>query len=169
MSGGPPTILRRVVSVIVSAIQGQPVGSWPHVGVERFEAVAPAVADGDTAATVVLPFRVLGITAALFHRVPNGVFRCVIEAVSCIRFTNAFIAETATALCVTFSQRINDDCLFGAAITATVPIRTSVFARAGLSTARRGFQDSQAAEAQASSVKFMHSSNCTALSRRGYV
>lgn len=51
--GGPPTVARFVVPVVVDAVDAQPSGFLAHVSQERSEGIAPAFADGNPAPSVV--------------------------------------------------------------------------------------------------------------------
>src|SRR5262249_43793985 len=72
----PATVLRRVVAVIVAAVERMGArGARAPVGEERHEIVAPAVADLDAAAAVAGKIAVVRLAAPADHAVPALVFR----------------------------------------------------------------------------------------------
>ena len=68
LTGGPHTVLWRVPSVIVTALNRVRIGRGiSHVGVEVLEAFQPTIADSDSASAVVFVLAVGLPEAAVFH------------------------------------------------------------------------------------------------------
>src|SRR6187455_1893106 len=70
ISSGPPTVLRRVVAIIVDpveAVHGRP---WTHVSKKVLKAI-PSIAHLNSAPTPVRPPRMVGIEAPLPHQLPD--------------------------------------------------------------------------------------------------
>lgn len=70
----PSAVFRAVVAVVVDAVKRRAGGPRADIGKKVFKGLQPAVADFDAAASVVLVFFVLNITAPLFHHAPCSVF-----------------------------------------------------------------------------------------------
>lgn len=70
--GRPPAIARRVVAVIVDAIQAPVSWALPHIVIEVLERM-PAFANTDSSCSVIDVIRAIWIVAALNHCDPNVV------------------------------------------------------------------------------------------------
>lgn len=70
----PSAIARFVIAIVVDSLNRQLTWSTPHVSEERSEAVAPAIADLNSARSIVTKLRAFRVVAALNHRVPHMIF-----------------------------------------------------------------------------------------------
>jgi len=68
----PATVLRRVMFIVINAFYGHAWRTWPHVGTELVK-VFPRGAHGNAARSIVRKGLILGIRAALVHRLPNTI------------------------------------------------------------------------------------------------
>lgn len=117
---GPLAILRRIVSVGVSAIQGVLV-RWtrPHIIQEVLERLRPSLAHSDSSATIVRMFRF----AAAFHGCPDSKLSRLTFAMR-NRFFTEFDAHFMMKTSARFRcrmQRILLDMFHGAAIASAQP------------------------------------------------
>jgi len=71
--GGPAAVFRRVIAVIVNAIQRKTRQRISHICVERLKAIAPSITDGDASSTIVGKRVAAWIKAAVFHVQPRSV------------------------------------------------------------------------------------------------
>ena len=83
----PSAIPRFVVSVIVDAVQGCALWSWPHVVAKCLKRRAPSVAHHNATTTIVAVLRVLFSVAAISHSFPASKFRRIRTAMSSCRFS----------------------------------------------------------------------------------
>lgn len=75
---GPAAVLRRVMAVIVDAIDRVRRGGLAaHISEEGVERVQPLVTDRDASASISREFRVPGVQASLLHRRPTLILGCV--------------------------------------------------------------------------------------------
>lgn len=76
-TGGPSTVSRLVVAVIVDSVDYSALRAWPHIGKPQPETI-PAVANGDPATSIVFPLLEATVEAPRSHRFPNVVERMLI-------------------------------------------------------------------------------------------
>ena len=127
---GPTAILLAVRAVVVDAIKGV-IRRWPwaHVGEERGEIVAPFVAHGDPTSAPLGVAQTLRVVAALFHGVPNAVFRRTRHAVSGLAVACASARpRRADRVCAPQKTGLNKR-LASAITQAEVPLITAAVSR----------------------------------------
>src|SRR4249920_558292 len=77
-AGSPPHVARKISEIILDAVDAiAQTGRWSDIRIEGRKTVEPAVADGDTAASIFRIGRLVGVRAAVFHTRPNSVFPSV--------------------------------------------------------------------------------------------
>lgn len=154
---GPSAVGRRVIAVVVSAIQRATGWTRTHAVIECRETALPLRADRNTSAAVVFILDVLRVPATLFHLIPESVLGDVSEAVLRVGFLSTFSMQTSTALRVQAAKRVSYHYVARAAIALTSPICSSVLSRAWFSWLW-GFGDyDQASKPTASQIQFLHS------------
>jgi hypothetical protein len=117
---GPATILRRVGSIIVHALDLVPRGgSLAHVPQEGFKGTVPAVANPDATAPIARVTAVPRVCAPLPHHLPDRELRSAGRAVG----PNLLTLKAPTGLGNATAQRIAEDRSLGAAITPAQPAR----------------------------------------------
>ena len=120
--GCPAAILRRVVAIVVAAINGVlRRGPGTHVRKESLKGLRPAFANHDPSSTVMFPAGVMRVPATVFHLLPAAILHSFVSAV----LSHCSQPQAATARGVSRPQ-INPrygGCL--AAIAATFPERIS--------------------------------------------
>jgi hypothetical protein len=77
----PPAVLRRVVAVIVDAVNAASVWALSHVGEKRSEGVVPSVAHTYSPSSILEEGRVVLVFASVAHCRPHPVKRVVGQAV----------------------------------------------------------------------------------------
>lgn len=70
---GPAAIFRKITAVVIYAIQRVTVRSRPHVVNKSHKIRLPAVANKNSACSVIFPRAAVWISAPIFHRHPNAV------------------------------------------------------------------------------------------------
>lgn len=118
----PSTVAGSVWAVVVRVAINRMVSrrSTSHVRVERFEAVAPAVAHGNPASAVFRIVRMVLVEAARFDALPRGVLDRVREAVGAVRCLHP-LKSKASARRALFSKMILANHHVGAAIAPAHP------------------------------------------------
>lgn len=91
-SGGPLTIFRAIVRVIVYTFKGVTLGTRAHISLESCKFV-PAPADNNSTSSVVGILDIIRIIAATPHRPPNDVNRSSAFAVSFVHPGNVLYWE----------------------------------------------------------------------------
>lgn len=96
--GGPSAVLWRVGAVVINAVN-RVLSGWSsaHVGDKRSVGLAPSLADGDTAATVIPIADVALVIAAGFHALPNLVLCCRSRAVALSMLTGCYAGSCSFA------------------------------------------------------------------------
>ena len=79
----PAAVLRRVVAVVVDAIQFLSLWAMPHIGIEVIE-LLPYGADLNPAPAIIRVLGILWITASLRHRPPSAIGFRHAQAVSAV-------------------------------------------------------------------------------------
>jgi hypothetical protein len=114
----PAAILGRVRAVVVDAVERVKLRrTLSHVREERFEAVAPAVADRNSAATVVGVARCLRIQAPVLHLLPRAEFRRLAPAVRAVRGGRALTVQAPARLRSAAEELLSD----GRGVPAVAP------------------------------------------------
>ena len=149
----PSAVLRRVLAVVVKTFNRMLGGrAWPDVSKKRCEVIAPVVADGNAAATVMTKRRSLRVQAPLFHIDPCLVLGRTRQAVPQCEAGNPIGACAATACAVTgheVSRARNNN---RAARTSTTPMPMRGFSTRTYSTTLNR-QSSKQAPSQVGSVR----------------
>jgi hypothetical protein len=70
----PSTIIRSIRSVVIDAVNGFAVRTWPHICEKVLERIAPAVANCYSACTILSIAFVTFIVAPSFHSYPTAIF-----------------------------------------------------------------------------------------------
>ncbi len=123
----PTTIVWRVVSIGIDAIEGMlRRGPRPHVSEEGRE-VLPALAHAYAAAAVAGVADVGRILAALFHAAPNLVLSAVRQPVRSIVRGGGFAAQTTARVSEPGQQRLLQHWFRRAAVTTTNPPTIATF------------------------------------------
>lgn len=77
----PATVTRLIISIVINAVERSPRRTLAHVGKEVFEAVFPAVADGNSSRPVSGEIVMAGAQASLSHGSPRFVSRVRLNGV----------------------------------------------------------------------------------------
>ena len=129
-SSRPSAVVGRVGAVVIDPFQREAARSWPHVGTERREVVAPFVAHGDPAPAVVVVVGVSRIEASIFRGSPDHVFGRAAASARCSMREAQLASSDATnapaALGHTVSQAWSDNLASGTAGTAAQPSRMPI-------------------------------------------
>ena len=115
---GPTAILLTVRPIIVLALQRQPWWSRPHINVEIFKTISPAITDRDAPAAVMNKNRMFRVITSTIHTIPNVIVRRSSHAMRTTTITNAFSLKTSARLCAASSQR---PLTYGCAAAAVAP------------------------------------------------
>jgi hypothetical protein len=117
----PNTIIRRVWTIIVAAVDAMTCGRTPsHISKEVFKFI-PAFADRDSSSAVAIPSLVFRTGAAPFHRLPYPIFGGVGAAV-CNKLSLGFLFhETSAANDSASAQIVHSLNTFIAAIANEIP------------------------------------------------
>ena len=93
--GRPLAIVGRVVSVVVYSLKRQfRVWLQTHILKERFETVAPSLANADASGSIIFVVETRLTIASEFHIFPSRIFRCCCEiATSAVAVSFASLAE----------------------------------------------------------------------------
>ena len=80
-TGSPFAVVRRIVTVVIDALDGKPFRARPHVGVEIFKRLVPSVAYNYAAATIARVRLSFAVIAPFMHSAPDVMFRRMRHAV----------------------------------------------------------------------------------------
>lgn len=117
-AGGPPAILRFVVSVVVDSVEAMRwCRSLSHVSKEVFKAVLPAVADGNSSTAVPSKACVLLVRAPLSHHLPDIELRSAGSTVA----GNRLQLKAPTGSGGTYSERLPKHHSLAAALASAQP------------------------------------------------
>ena len=118
----PTNIARLVIPVVVDAID-RVFTARPrsHISQEVHEVVAPRRGHLDAAAAIVLPRRIVWITAALFCVMPSSIYGSAAHAVRLTTRPGLFSTETPAANDAAFTKHRPRSGHFPPAITSTQP------------------------------------------------
>lgn len=157
---GPAAIARFVVAFIVNSIQRMQRRTWPHVGVELREVLAPSWMHRNAASAITRIFGVVRVVTTRFSAFPLTMFACACAPMRQMHLDQAVARQTPATLRMTGAQFIagrDDD---RAAYAATFPQRIVAFDV-------RALKDSQSLEAKAVKVggKSWHLYDYTAYGR----
>ena len=123
--GGPSAIPRFVGTVIVDTVDGQsPSGRFAHVGQEVLE-LPPAVADGDTSASVVPKSRRVRIGATGQHHFPAAIDPRMTHSVGRMTMATRLSTQASTTLRSPNSQSIH---LYDGELPTVAPATPSTLA-----------------------------------------
>ncbi len=100
----PTTIVRFIISVVVDASQSSVWRAWSHILNEVKNRLSPSSANGYSPITVMPKFLSQWIVAAVKHRGPSPVLRCVRPTVSSVHCLSVFSLQAATALRIFMAQ-----------------------------------------------------------------
>ncbi len=75
LAATPFAILRRVIAVVVDSVQRVSIWARPHVSNEIGKTVLPSIANSNSSAAVITPLRIIRLSAAIQHPLPNIVKR----------------------------------------------------------------------------------------------
>lgn len=136
-SGCPPTVLWRVIALVVDAVKPSTSGGVTHVGIKVGEGCTPAIAHSDTACTVADKGRVFFVITAAQHSRPCAVFawlrRFAQVVTSCSRSSLALrLRQAAAGLCSSALQVVRSGYLFTTAVARTFPQRLPAFRCSGV-------------------------------------
>lgn len=145
----PAAILLAIGAGIVHTIQRSALWPWPHILEKRCKTGAPTVADRNATPTVICVGLIIRIVAPLFHRIPEVVFRSMMQAVRRHQSGRDFPMQAATTA-RPISERLATDNLFGAAIASAYPPWAPSWSNGC------GRDDEQATEALADSIDASH-------------
>jgi hypothetical protein len=130
---GPSAILRRVIAVVVDAIQRSACWALAHVQQEVLERVEPSVANADAPASVVSVLWARLQVAANLHARPRtvrfGVAPNSAMPMRRVRCLGAIKGEASAALSLSVLKVLRRNDLFCPAIAATQPVRASIRGR----------------------------------------
>lgn len=120
---GPATVVRRIVAVIVNAIDGMLTGwTWTEVIVKVQKAVSPPVAHRNTAAAVIAKGGRFRVVATLKHATPARIFWCLRQAMRDLECASRLTVQTSTRSRLTAPQASLRFHTQTPAIAATVPM-----------------------------------------------
>lgn len=143
----PSTIPRGVWAIIINTIERVAVRAWPHVGQKCIEAGAPAIAHGDSTASVKTIRGLFSVVTASLSAIPRGIRSCAALPVSGSLGCPAFALPASTAFSIPGAQMLSGHDLYRSTITPTSPER-SAFSL----VSRRAFNNAQAPKAMAGDV-----------------
>lgn len=124
--GSPLAVIRRVVAIIVFAVDGMFVaGSLAHVGQEVLEPLVtnPSLADRDAACSVINELRRTRIRAATFHRNPCAELGGQRSPVRRSGDRDSISCSASATRATAASQHIGADDLQAAAIATALPVQ----------------------------------------------
>lgn len=99
LRGGPPAILRGIsLGIVLSIDRMAGRRSRSHISIERFEAVPPSVAYGDSSSAIVRIIQAIRIVTARLNSRPCLIFTRMSHAVRCGSFGRSFSLETSARL-----------------------------------------------------------------------
>jgi len=115
----PATIIRSVISVHITTLDGMSRWSRTHVIDKIFKTILPSLANRNTSTSVSIEGNVFWIGTSLFHCHPCSVSRTIGVIMSMARFS---WVDTSTRLSRIFlSQRMSPDSNYNSTITSTGP------------------------------------------------
>lgn len=127
--GRPPTVVRRVIAVVVDPVNSQARRHLAHIGEEVGEAVRPRppLTDGYTASSVILKAAHPRVRAARFHRLPTAVCRSPRHVMGQVLRPPYFIPQAATRRCLSAAEPAGPHVALSSAVAPTpVPPARSV-------------------------------------------
>lgn len=130
MRGGPSTVVWRVVTIVINAVNGFAGGLVAHVRKEIGK-ILPAFANAYASCSVPFIRRVVRVFASLAYAPPDIVSRWLLSlsslvAVLGIRLSRSLIAQAPARLRISVSDRININRLFDSALAANKPFSARI-------------------------------------------
>jgi hypothetical protein len=130
--GGPSTIFGRIWTVIVDTVKSESGRARPHVGIEVFETVKPAITDQNATSAVSGVSDMLWFQATGFHALPATVAGDLQEPVFDVRLAGSFAHQASAGLSSATPQIVTIDNAVFSAGANDMPSRKATAIRSAL-------------------------------------
>lgn len=121
LGGSPPAVTGGIPETVVDAVYGVPFRGLPHVGKERFKAVLPLGAHGNSSTAVPMVTSIAGVIAPSEHGLPRSKFSSFGTPMSFVEGSSMRFSAASTRQLLAMREITSSCRSFGPAITCAPP------------------------------------------------